>query len=254
MNKVKDISFSSRLFILFLVTNFIFFIYLAKSSSLRVSAARNVKQGSKVTPPRISNKTASFGVAFLEVKGKQARLALKNDYNKTIRSFSYAIPPNHGYVTVQHAILPGMVLEEEIGIPDGLLTDQTELMILGVLFDDRSGDGDPVIVQELQDRELGQRIQVKRIHRILITLSEISEANLQTALKEVKSKIEGLKDPPEASRSFAFRAALQDQKQIALSKIQELEQTYQERGFEVFRKRLNQTTENYRTLSNVLSQ
>jgi hypothetical protein len=254
MNKVKTKLFSARLFVLFVVINFMLLIYLAKLSSPRASAARDVKQASKATPPRVNNKTAFFEATFLEIKGKQARLALKNNYSKTILSFSYAIPPNHGYVTVQHAILPGMILEEEVGIPDGLLTEDKELTILGVLFDDRSGDGDPVIIQELQDRDLGQRIQVKRINRIFKTFSDISEANLQTTLEEAKSKINRLEDPPEASRSFALRAALQDQKQIALSKIQELEQTYRERGFAIFQRRLQQTTGNYQTLSHVLSQ
>lgn len=123
----------------------------------------------------IANKTSAFHV--IEAKrGKDSfTLTLKNNYGRRITAFVITIEKNF-------RITEDFISSElsEVGIDSqgtfqrtyplsSSLQDQPSLdiSIQSVVFDDKTGDGDPIIFEDIRDERLGRAVQVKRALKLL---------------------------------------------------------------------------------------
>lgn len=125
-------------------------------------------------PPdlQIINKT-KFEIVKAKRENTQVRLSLKNNYERRITAFAVTVGlarMSEDFVvhelSEEFGIKPGEILDRNIPCPypDKPIVTVT---VQAVIFDDKTGDGDPVNFEDMRDRRLGQAVQIKRSLKVL---------------------------------------------------------------------------------------
>jgi hypothetical protein len=175
-------------------------------------------------------------------KAAMYSLTLKNEYDKAIAGYAYQLGTNHGRrrVAPQQPIAPGDTFEDRMTIPRNWLEEAMPegltLTIQAVIFADNTGDGASEIIKEFQDGRAGAKLQATRISSLLDDYLTKSDDELPRSIDTLMSKLRGLEVSEGLGRSFAFVAALHDEKNLALMEIGELEKLYQEQGEKLYEK------------------
>jgi hypothetical protein len=210
--------------------------------------AKNQRQetgSSRVSDIKTFNRTKSFVVDAIEIKGDTVGVRFKNNYDKPVTCYQVAI----GERTLQtelmvnddpKVIIPGDFTYERY--PAEILSGNN-ITVLAVLFDNHSGDGDPTYLIKLLKYREGMKIQrqytISAIERVLqkekgeksIELSEIfsdlnplSEEELQKLPLDVRF---GIKDEQKrlahTFQHFSQNNILIEQQGKLSSKREELE-------------------------------
>lgn len=158
---------------------------------------------------RITNKTSSFEVFEIKAMGRDIRLKLKNSYDRSIIDFKIGLPRPLGksgtvtdIVGDAKVIQPGATIEYNLTLPISYLDTpndvqrEREVIILTVLFDDWTSDGDTEIAAEMVAQRLGERIQVSRILSLLQVVLDLQDADLQKGLERLKAQVAALSCNP----------------------------------------------------------
>jgi hypothetical protein len=184
---------------------------------LNCHAQSQERLANQVRGLRITNKTSSFEVFEIKAMGRDIRLKLKNSYERSIIDFKIGLPRPLGesgtvtdIVGDAKIIQPGATIEYGFTLPISYLDTPTdvqrerEVVILTVLFDDWTSDGDTEIAAEMVAQRLGERIQVSRILPLLQVVLDLQDADLQKGLERLKAQVAALSCNP-ASESDAIQ-------------------------------------------------
>jgi hypothetical protein len=197
----------------------------------RSSAAKRT-QSSEL---RVINRTRAFTVISAIPAGltpiglHKFDVSLRNDYGKTITAYALGSDNTHNRkeLTNTGGIAPGVTIVYNHVAPPN--SDDVQLIILAVMLEDGTGDGDLGIISEFLDARGAEKVQLRRITALLERLSSAPDDRFESDLEDIKSKIKGLPDK-EAERSFDYNAALSNVKALELDRIEEFQQVRLERG------------------------
>jgi hypothetical protein len=107
----------------------------------------------------------------------------------------------------------------------GSTITQPTITILAVVFDDRTYAGEIQWAKGILDDRQGNKIQLKRINRLLAKASKLPDASQPVALERLKDEIAAL--PVDEGEPPAVRGGLSSAKQRALYLLDELKQWHQ---------------------------
>lgn len=195
----------------------------------------------------VINRTAKLTVIGTKpLDSRTFELTVRNDYDKIVTSYAYSFNPMSGYHTVEHSIDPGEKITRQVALPQQAFDQEPPILtILAAAFLDYTADGEFRFGRDLIDTQLGEAAQIERVNDLLTQFSREANEDLPSRLARLKSDIENLPDPPQAETSFAFRAAVHDEKKGALERVERLERGYQETGRERFEAQLKGLSANY---------
>lgn len=191
--------------------------------------------GAQSKAPRIQNKTRSFEVtqagASLDPNGI-VELSLRNGYDKNITA--YAVSVNRLISEVdflysegedQVGIAPEAVYATHAGVarsrnPDVAAQQGLDIIVLAVVFDDKTGDGDPMLIAEILNTRQGSKIQLARIiglvNRALRPAVKIDDTAFDLLISEISSL------PTDSQSSVAESDSLRGEKNSALEHLNHL--------------------------------
>lgn len=141
---------------------------------------------------KVTNRTAAFNVVGKEKTPEgHVRLSLRNDYNQDITAYSLSLGWNS--VTVDAilsmhdaAIKPGQIKDELLPIDLDPDLETRGLIVLAVILEDGTIDGEIESAKVIQDHRIGDEAEMDRIDKILSDDSPVSVASLQSKLDQIK--------------------------------------------------------------------
>ena len=162
---------------------------------------------------RVINKTRSFEVININRDGMQVRLVLRNASEKTITAFRIVTPTSLGEsgmkedrIEESQMIAPGSSYELSIALSDiksdPSKADDQDIIILAVLFEDRTSDGDTETAAEMEAERLGEKIQMGRILSLIQNTLKLPDDDLPSAMKGLRMQAAALSLDVEASRGL----------------------------------------------------
>lgn len=183
-----------------------------------VSKRQETINALRVEDIKITNRTSAFHIESVEkVAGGNIKLKLKNGYNNIITA--YQVSFGSTTTTTDHLNNPNM-----IGIKPGEVIEHLEpievdphlykkgLVILAVILDDGSSDGNSQSVREINEHRLGQMMQIERAHELLQPISSSDEENFSDQLDAIKPKLLSKDDPAYKDLSDSAKFGLSDAK------------------------------------------
>jgi hypothetical protein len=199
--------------------------------SLTVSSSdgRPVQKRSDVLPV-VKSKPKSLEFLDTEKTDFGFITRMRNTSRKSITAYTVSLCDTplfaEDYSIGNRSIEPGRALEiktpiESVSHQCGGATEPT-LTILAVVFDDRSTEGEFRWAKGILDDRRGQKIQLKRINRLLAKAAAAPDADDPIVIEKLKADIAGL--PIDEAAAPAVRGGLATAKQTTLQMIAELEQ------------------------------
>lgn len=161
------------------------------------------------------NKTRSFEVASYKVSGEDMEVTFKNNYDKSINGFCVIVGTREegsfAYVELIYSdflteILPGETFTYRTGVDEKLYIEG--LTVSAVLFTDRTGDGDPELIAEGQDKREGERFQLSKGLELLKATMDSSPADYVSGLENLKKDISSF-ETDNKTKSNAYNYGLQ---------------------------------------------
>jgi hypothetical protein len=144
---------------------------------------------------KINNHTQTFQVINAEKHDGHIKLLFRNDSQKSITAFVISSTMGLGGVfSVKKELIysafddsfitAGSVYEETFGIPGSLYNQKNiTLDLMAVVFDDKSNEGDPQVVQGIEDERLAEKTQFARAIPLFDTMLGLSNSDMQSYLK-----------------------------------------------------------------------
>jgi hypothetical protein len=138
----------------------------------RTSPSQNKEEPPGVT---LINRT-KFEVVKVKRENDRLVFSFKNNYERRITAFTLTVGQHYrisedfvsNEVTDEFGIKPQDTVERSFPIPSTLWDDPiVNATLQAVIFDDKTGDGDPVVFEDMRDNRLGQAVQIKRSLKIL---------------------------------------------------------------------------------------
>jgi len=185
MTKYKASFQSSRFFIiLVLLAGVIYFGGNVWSS--------NKSQKSAVL---INNRTQTLQVTSAEKHEGHIKLSFRNDSSKGITAFvissvispktTFTVKEELIYSELDSVITPGSIFEKTYGIPGSLKGRKNiTLDLVAVVFDDKSSEGDPEVVQGIEDERLAEKTLFARAIPLLDMMLALPNNKMQLYLKD----------------------------------------------------------------------
>lgn len=197
--------------------------YFADKASSQGGAPLRSSTGinSQDRPPKLSNRTSGFEAVKVETNNGRVRLTLKNNYNKTITAYAISTGDNtHSLheLPFEDLLTPGSTRNQDVRLPS-----EGNIIVLAVVFDDRSNDGDATAAKEINDYRFGKKTQYERIVPLLNKVLAARDNELESALEKARVEISGFSSNP-AEKSHFIIAGLSDAKQSILMDLEELKQ------------------------------
>lgn len=199
-----------------------------------VSLKGQKSTGIQSNSPRIQNRTRSFEVAQVSPsvgENGDVELSLRNRYSKNITACAVSV--NGSITEVDFAFSE---LEDQSGIsPESVYTEKYsfarhvnksaarqnfDISILAVVFDDKTGDGDPKFVTEILDTRLGSKIQLTRIIALLNNALNLPRVPDEAVIDTLKARISSLPVHSASPTSETEREGLRNQKSDALRRLE----------------------------------
>lgn len=139
--------------------------------------ARMSPSQTKEDPPGVTliNKT-KFEIVKVKRESNQLVFTFRNNYARRITAFTLTVGKNFrisedhfsSEVAGEYGIKPHDTLERSFPIPSTSWNDPVvNATLQAVIFDDKTGDGDPVAFEDIRDNRLGQAVQIKRSLKVL---------------------------------------------------------------------------------------
>jgi hypothetical protein len=190
------------------------------------------KRAKQFQPPEVENKTKSFRLVSVEKAENDLVLRFKNTSVLTITGYTFALGqerigadffPN----AAQKGIEAGAI--EEVRIPLFNISSQpgNKIVVLTVVFQDHSSEGDFQAARLILDRRKGFATQMQRIRSLLLRAAnntdQGSSVTPMTVLKQLRETISSLPDQNENNPSLGMKSGLNFAKQWTLKQIARLE-------------------------------
>jgi hypothetical protein len=260
---------SKKLFI-FLIPSIIGIAYLG--STVLSSSTKSNK-----AVVRVNNLTRSFEVLKAEIHQGHVHVSLRNNSDKAIMTyvFTQIEPPSVGTFREEFAnseldlvIAPGRIVNKELAgfslSPDH--PQELNLNLAAIIFEDKSSEGDPKIIHEIEEERLGEKIQLMRVLPILDRLLSLSDAEMvayfnqtaphdfeaalnapstELAIQLRKERIQqfSLEDPDQFVEKLRF--GLKSGRESVLHKYQELKEGIEKQGWRSLRDQVSDTKQTY---------
>lgn len=211
----------------------VFFCLAFLAASVWSSGARSNKQQDKQRD--VTNKTTSFQLVSAETTTDSLILEMKNGSTKGVIAFIVSfgrglnIPTD--YTIGDVVVVPGEIVQEEYPLSYLSNLKEQKVAIAAVVFDDRSSEGDSDALEELRSEWLGEKIQLKRINRLLRKAAKLRDMDNPTVVAKLKSEISLLSEDQDAGRSWHVHVGLSMAKQRALYLLNQLDQWHQLGGY-----------------------
>ena len=195
-----------------------------------LSPGTDPRQGNR---PEVRNKTQAFQVVSVEQIDGDYVLTLRNGSGKDLNGYAigFGAPGSKVFVeltTSERVLAPGETAEERIPAAnlragaDALR--QPEITILAVIFEDRTSDGDPQTIAEIEQHRLGVKMQLKRVLPLIEALLNSSNSDTQAALDRLKAQISSLSERPGGDLPRRVGTGLRSVKEDLLMEIHLFEQ------------------------------
>jgi hypothetical protein len=178
----------------------------------------------------VENLTSGFQVARAERElDGTFRLVLRNYYEKEIVEYALSLRQAGNVMliskslrdtTVGHAIAPGTASEIRCGV---LLDTDPPLEISAVIFRDGTADGDPAIIQALNDSWAGHLVEMARALPLLRALARLPESEIAAGAGSLIADLSA-KELGEADfdHSVHFAMGMRQQRQALARELKEL--------------------------------
>jgi hypothetical protein len=172
-----------------LVMSVVFFTFLLWGANSRPAAQVSDRPGSL----NIMNRAPGFELLTFVKTGRDGRdikLSFKNNYNKGITSYVLLMGENAEIRAEFYSsgtdwlIAPGAGYEYTITMPGPYGLQEDSLTIAAVVFDDRTGEGDAKIINEIMQNRLGKKAQITRALSVLKGFLESPDPGLDSSLLE----------------------------------------------------------------------
>lgn len=169
-------------------------------SALFIGPAGAFPAGSEPSGPRVRNSTRSFKIVAVERSDNgDYRLSLKNENTKTITAFRVFLPSSkrsirEDFQATGEPIAPGAI--EVLHIPseslasagDDLSSNQANVLITAVVFDDKTGDGKAEVLAEIGAERFGEKRQLTRAASQLRKMLGAGDTQLIASLDSLRSE------------------------------------------------------------------
>jgi len=175
---------------------------------------------------RVENRTSAFELVGIEkTDDTYLKLSLKNSYDKNITAIEISIGrvrmTEEFIYNENQVIAPGAIFTKIY--PSQPMLTIKGIVILTVVFEDGTGDGDPNLIRAILDRRLGEAIQFTNFLPLLQEVLDSPDDQLPTSLARLKSKVSSLSNNSTGSLSASFQYGLHNGKQDLLEEIKKLE-------------------------------
>lgn len=204
-----------------------------------VMISRALPESQKHELPRVKNETESFQLVSVDKIGDLLQLRLKNTFNKAITAYtiSYGNSRQTGIDKIlgNDVVAPGEIEEfrtplANVSNSDASTLQEQVVTILVVVFDDRSSEGDFKAADDILNDRLGQKIQLKRINRLIRAALNSPDVDTPATLSRLKAQIASLPEDQEVGQSLAVHFGLNYMKQHVLQHIADIERWHQSGG------------------------
>ena len=148
----------------------------------------------------VLNKTSAFQVLSAQQVNDRLSLSLKNNSAHTVTAFVITVGSEYriteDFITSEIPDRIGIksqkTFEKTYPIPETLRTAPVTLQ--AVVFENKTGDGDPIIFEDVRDNHLGQAVQLKRFLKVL---DKHVNASLPLNTDNLRRDLETALDGPE---------------------------------------------------------
>jgi len=237
MKKYKRTFTHPRLFLTAaILVSLVFWGITAWSYSLKKSNQQLTweerKENLRLDKIKVKNYTSNLTIVSTEIdkKNDSVTVVLRNDYKKPVTGYIVTI----GSGTVQTECLtgsdnsnilqPGDVRKEIYGLQ--LDIDKLGIKVAAVILDDRTTDGQPQFVEQIQQYRLGMKIQRQYALDFLRKMTGLPENELTLSLSDLESRLPHLSESEESKLSTDARFGLQDEKVRLIGNIKRLKERF----------------------------
>ncbi len=210
---------------------------------------------------QVESKTSAFKVTQANRdENNKLHLTLKNESSKGITAYIVSIVKpkstfdfTEDFIYGGKSITPGEMYTIDIPLPSGTKTkdasfQQEEIspLIVGVVFEDKTVDGDTVALAEIRDNRLGEKLQLERLIPLLEEATSLQDFHID--LDKLKSKISALPNPPEENRSEAVLSGFRHNKESMIERLQRFKDGLEGLDEKQVRERLISLKDSYKQL------
>jgi len=184
--------------------------------------------------PTVQDRTEAFQVLSLEKISRRYLIRARNTSGKVITAYVMAVcdePESSADYTIgDHPIQPEAVVEintpvQAVGNMCSTKGTPPTITILAVVFEDRTTAGEFSWAKGILDDRRGNKIQLKRINRLLRAAQKWPDADQPAAIERLKAEVEAL--PLDEAETPTVRSGQSDAKQRTLYLLDQLKQWHQ---------------------------
>jgi hypothetical protein len=228
MEFTKSLSTRQRLFV---ISSVVLGAILLSSAVLSSSGRRSQEE---ISFPTVKDNTGSFKLISQERLEHRFVTRMQNISDKAIIAYGEAVcdfPASAADYTIgDGSIAPGEAVAVTTPIRAiseycSSTIDQPTVTILFVIFADQTWAGEFQWAKGMLDDRRGNKIQLKRINRLLAKALKWEDAGQPSAIERLKDEIAAL--PVDEEEAPAVRGGLSGAKQVALYLLEELEKWHQ---------------------------
>lgn len=201
-------------------------LFVASSYSLVLS-----NKAKQFQPPELENRTQSFKLVSEQKADRDLVLQFENVSTLTITGYTLALGqerfgadffPN----TTQKGVAPGAT--EEVRVPlFNLSKSKDRIIVLTIVFEDHTSEGDFKAARMILDRRRGYATQMQHIRTLLLTTAQdtkkVSSLKSTAPLKDLRDRISSLPEGEDTQPSHGVKSGLNFAKQWTLKQIARLE-------------------------------
>jgi hypothetical protein len=207
------------------------FAYLILIVVLAAGFGRVTKSQHPKIPVNVENRTSSLEVTKAEIEpdGRSIRLAVKNTTRKNIDWFrislgqDLAIEADFAFAD-ENTLAPNQSYEDSYPFSAGL--EKLDLIVLCVVFDDASSDGNAKIAEKAVNKRLGQQMELRRLLPLLNQAANSpNQPDESFALNGLEKQISALEDPDKTSLPDDVRTGVKLARGRVLSEIASIKQS-----------------------------
>ncbi|MGA9994505.1 MAG: hypothetical protein WBP93_03770 [Pyrinomonadaceae bacterium] len=140
---------------------------------------------------QVVNRTQSLQLIRAERNSNSTALLLRNVSAKGIAAYTISVGEvkvEEDFVYSGNVIAPGDLYTANVPST----SPDAETKILSVIFDDKTGDGDPDAITATKKRRSAEKAQLTRILPLLHNILSLPDAKLMAALKNLKTQVASL--------------------------------------------------------------
>lgn len=195
-------------------------VWLTSFSHFTEAQATRVKQNII-----INNRTQTLQITKAERDGKNLRLEVKNGSHKNLDWFRISFGRNESieadFAFADPPVLaPGETYEDLYAIESD--SPELNIIVVSVLFEDRTSDGDVSYARTIKEKRAGQKTQLKRLLPLLQKAINAPADKGAAALTALETEVSGIQDEHDKTMSEARRIGLRNAKERILHEVQKI--------------------------------